>query len=170
MKNVVNRALVAKKKLMILAIGAILATGMSAQEVEKKEFAGKKLSKAERVEIEVKRLSHELFMSDEQAAKFAVTYREYAEELDKVFEKKAPKKKHEQGNELTDKDLDAMAKQRFERMKELADLQLKYYDKFRKDLSARQVEKVLQIPEPFGGKHCCGKHGGHKGEKKMKRR
>ena len=56
-----------------------------------------------------------------------------------------------------------MAKQRFESFKALAELQSKYYDKFRKDLSARQVEKVLKFDESFGPKPCCGKkHDGPK--------
>ena len=51
-----------------------------------------------------------------------------------------------------------------------AELQEKYYAKFRKDLSARQVEKVLRLNEPFGHKPCCGKFEGkgcgkHEGKK-----
>ena len=147
------------KKLFVLALSAVLVANLSAQE-QKKEFEGKKLSKEERVELDVKRLSHELLLSDEQAEKFAVTYREYAKELDKLFEKNMPKKEFEPGKELSDKELDQLAKQRFEGFKALADLQAKFYDKFRKDLSARQVEKVLELRSPFGGKPCCGKHEG----------
>ena len=160
------------KKLMILAISAILVANVSAQELKKECCKGKQLNKAERVEFEIKRLNGELMLSDEQAEKFAVTYREYAAELDKLFLKNAPKKEFEPGKELTDKDLDKLAKARFEGMKDLANLQLKYYDKFRKDLSARQVEKVLQLQAPCGPKRfdpqapaekpCCGKHDGKK--------
>ena len=53
----------------------------------------------------------------------------------------------EQGKELTDAELDQLAKQRFECKKKFVDLQAKFYDKFRKDLSARQVQKVLQLEE-----------------------
>ena len=148
------------RKLVILAISAILVANVSAQEQKKECFKGKQLSKEERVEFDIKRLTHELMLSDEQAAKFAVTYREYAGKLDELFQKKAPKEKFEPGKELSDKELDKLAKARFEGFKDLADLQLKFYDKFRKDLSARQVEKVLELRSPFGGKPCCGKHEG----------
>ncbi len=165
MKNVINRALAAEKKLFVLALSAVFVANLSAQEC-KKDFEGKKLSKEERVELDVKRLSHELLLSDEQAEKFAATYREYAKELDQLFEKNMPKKEFEAGKELSDKELDKLAKQRFEGFKALADLQAKFYDKFRKDLSARQVEKIMEFRAPFGGKHCCGKQcGKHEGKK-----
>ena len=134
------------KKIVILAISAILAVNISAQEQKKEQFAGKQLSKEEKVELKIQHLTQELMLSDQQAEKFAATFREYA----------ADKKKGEQGKELSDAELDQLAKQRFEEMKKFADLQAKYYDKFRKDLSARQVERVLHLNEPFG-KPCCGK-------------
>lgn len=153
------------KKLVILAVSAILAANVCAQE-EKREC--KQLSKEERVSWDIKRLTNELLLSDEQAEKFAVTYREYASAKDQLFEKNVKGMKCEPGKEMSDKELDKIAKQRFEGMKALADLQLKFYDKFRKDLSARQVEKVLHLEKPFGNKPCFGKHDGkqchkHKG-------
>lgn len=144
------------KKIMILAISAILVANVSAQE-QKKECKGKHFNKAERVEFDIKRLSHELMLSDEQAEKFAVTYREYSTEVDKIFKKNAPKGEVEQGKELSDKDLDKLAKARFEGFKELAIVQSRFYDKFRKDLTARQVGKVMRFDAPFEHKQCCGK-------------
>ena len=151
------------KKIMILAISAMLVANVSAQEF-KKECSKKQFTKEERVEFDIKRFTNELMLSDEQAAKFAVTYREYSAELDKLFAKNAPKGEFEPGKELSDKDLDKLAKARFEGFKELANLQSKYYDKFRKDLSARQVEKVLRLGEPLESKPCCGKHEGPRPE------
>lgn len=149
------------KKIVILAISALFVANISAQEFKKECFEGKKFSKEEKVELTIKRLTNELMLSDQQAEKFAVTYREYAAKLDELFQKNVPAK-FEPGKVLTDAELDQMAKQRFEGFKNLADLQAKYYDKFRKDLSARQVEKVLRFDEPFGSKQCCGKHESHK--------
>ena len=157
------------KKLIVLAISAILVANVSAQEQKKEGCKAKQITQEERVEFEIKRLNNELLLSDEQAEKFAVVYREYAAEMDKLFQKGAPKKDFEPGKELTDKELDKLAKQRFENFKAMADLQSKYYDKFRKDLSARQVEKIFRFNGPCGHKghkpetrHCCGKHEGKK--------
>lgn len=151
------------RKILILAISAILVANVSAQEPKKECCKGKQFTKEELVEFDIKRLTNELMLSDKQAEKFAATYREYVKELDKLFEKNAPKEEFEPGKELTDKDLDKLAKARFEGFKELANLQSKYYDKFRKDLSARQVEKVLRLREPLESKPCCGKCGKHEG-------
>lgn len=132
------------KKILILALSAILAVNISAQEQQKERVAGKPLSNEEKVELQIKHLSRELMLSEQQTQKFAVTFREYAAAKEKLFPKKA-KKMVEQGKELTDAELDQLAKQRFECKKKFVDLQVKFYDKFRKDLSARQVQKVLQL-------------------------
>ena len=144
------------KKIVILAISALLAVNISAQEQKKEQFAGKQLSQEEKVEFKIQHLTQELMLSDQQAEKFAATFREYAAEKAKLFSKK-DKKKCEQGKELSDAELDKLAKQRFEEMKKFADLQAKYYDEFRKYLSARQVEKIFCGKDHFGQKPCCGK-------------
>lgn len=145
------------KKIVILALSAIFVANISAQEMKNEKCDGKKFNKEERVELDIRRFTNELMLSDQQAEKFAVTYREYSAKMDELF-KKNKVFNHQQGKVLTDAELDQKAKQRFESFKDLADLQSKYYDKFRKDLSARQVAKVLRFDEPFGYKHACGKH------------
>ena len=159
------------KKLLVLAVSAILVANISAQEQKKEGCKDKQMTKEERVEFEIRRFKHELMLSDQQAEKFAVTYREYAGKLDEVFGKNAPKEDFKPGQELTDKDLDRMAKARFAGMKEIAAVQEKYYDKFRQDLSARQAEKVMRLNEPFNPffKPCdkkCGKPDGKPCDKK----
>ena len=148
------------KKIFILALSAIFVANISAQET--KQEKGKGFNPAQKVEFDIKRFTNELMLSDQQAEKFAVIYREYAAKLDEQFKKFKPAK-FEPGKVLTDAELDQMAKQRFEGFKALADLQSNYYDKFRKVLSARQAEKVLRFDEPFGSKQNCGKkHDGPK--------
>ena len=82
------------KKLMILAMSVMMMTSMSAQEAKagkaecKKEKKECRMSKEQRVEMDIKLLAEELYLSEEQAAKFAVTYREYVaakEKLNKEF-------------------------------------------------------------------------------------
>lgn len=82
------------KKLMILAMSVLMVASMSAQELkavkaenrkDKKEF---RMNKEQRVEMDIKYLTEELYLSDEQAAKFAVTYKEFVaakEKLNKEF-------------------------------------------------------------------------------------
>lgn len=98
------------KKIMILAISAILAVNLSAQEAKadkaecKKEKKERKFSQEERIERDIKVLSDELYMSEEQAAKFAATYREFIAakiKLNKEFKKKFAK-------DLNDKQVNAV--------------------------------------------------------------
>ena len=80
------------KRLFILAISAILVANVSAQEQNagkaecKKAKKECKMSKEECIEMEIKMLSDELYLSEEQAAKFAVTFREYKAEQAKLKE------------------------------------------------------------------------------------
>ena len=143
------------KKLLFLAISAVMAANVSAQEM-KREFKEKKLSREERIEMDINRFTRELLLSDQQAERFAATYREFAAKCDEIFAKNAPEK-CEKGKELTDKELDKLAKKRIEDLKQFADLQEKYYDKFRKDLTARQTAKVLRLDGPCGPQPGCCK-------------
>lgn len=82
------------KKLMILAMNVMMVASMSAQEAKaekaecKKDKKECKMTKEQRVEMDIKFLTEELYLSEEQAAKFAVTYREFVaakEKLNKEF-------------------------------------------------------------------------------------
>ena len=154
------------KKIFILAVSAMLALNMSAQDV-KKECEGKKFSREERVEMDIQRLRNELMLSDQQADRFAAVYREYRAQLDAIIEKGKPAT-FEPGKKISDAELDNQAKARFESFRVMSDVQAKFYDRFREDLSARQVEKVMRM-EPLGQKHCCGdkcdKKGPHDGQR-----
>lgn len=123
------------KKFFVMALVAIFAANISAQEVKaekaeckkenkecRKENKERKKSFEERTEADIKTLSDELYLDSLQAEKFAKTYREYRKaqfELKKQFKKK-----------------------------------------FAKDLNERQVEKVLH----FRGGHPCKGDGHFKGE------
>lgn len=153
------------KKIMLLALSAVFVANISAQE-PRNECPGKP-SKKERVEFEIKRLSHELYLDDRQAEKFAATYREYAAELDELFSK-LERPAREEGKEPTEAELDQLAAKRFATTRAVAELKERFYARFREALNARQVAKVLHLDGPFGDKPCCGKcdgkHHGHHGE------
>lgn len=132
------------KKLMILAISAILATHVSAQEAQTrkgevmKARKEHKLSKEECqkrqemcIERDIRQLSQELYMSEEQTAKFAATYREFKAEQFRLAEK--------------------------------------YKAKFAKDLNERQVEAVLRYHGHKGHKGDMRKGEGRKAQGDMRK-
>ena len=122
------------KNLFIMALAAIFAANISAQEAkagkaeckkENKECQHRKkckMSFEERTEMEIKFLSDELYLDSLQAEKFANTFRDF-------------------------------------RKAQLA-LKKEFKQKFAKDLNERQVEKVLH----FRGGHPCKGDGHFKGE------
>ena len=85
------------KKLLILAMSVMIMTSMSAQEAKagkaecKKDKKECRMSKEQRVEMDIKFLTEELYLSEEQAAKFAVTYREFVEAKEKLNKEFAAK-------------------------------------------------------------------------------
>lgn len=113
------------KKLFIMALAAIFAANISAQDgrshrgerKENKEFKQEQredrhdrseaeLSQDEQTELEIKFFCNELYLDKRQAEKFAKTYREYKKDINKV--------------------------------------KARYHKKFAKNLNNRQVEKVLR--------------------------
>ena len=80
------------KKIMILAVSAILAANISAREVKahkgecKKELKECMFTPEQRVEMDIKYLTEELYLDEKQAENFAVTYREYVAEKQKLNE------------------------------------------------------------------------------------
>ena len=80
------------KKIMILAVSAILAANISAREVKaqkgecKKELKECMFTPEQRVEMDIKYLTQELYLDEAQAEKFAKTYREYIADKEKLQE------------------------------------------------------------------------------------
>ncbi len=81
------------KKLVLLAVSAIIVASVGAQESNASKADNKRakkecqMSKEQRIERDIQTLSEELYLSDEQTAKFAVTYREFMAEKAKLNEK-----------------------------------------------------------------------------------
>ena len=80
------------KKLVLLALSAIIVANVSAQGRNASKAEGKremkecKMSKEQRIERDIQMLSEELYLSEEQTAQFAVTYREFMAERAKLNE------------------------------------------------------------------------------------
>ena len=154
------------KKIMILALSAMIAVGASAQEMRKDRGAHREVKKLEQrdvrqearpeikpegkkaeclsgekkdfVAFEIKNLARELYLDSLQEESFGKIYREFSAEREKIREEA-----RKQENKLSEK----------------------YADKFAKVLNKRQVERVLR-PEkpncdkaPGANKHGDLKHG-----------
>ncbi len=93
-------------------------------------------------------------LSDKDAEKFKATLEKYMAEKKAVFDKhQFPKP--ENGQRLTDEQMDKKMKERFAVERELLAVKEKYYSEFRKFLTARQAAQL------FHDKQDKGMHKGH---------
>lgn len=75
------------RKLFILALVAIFATNINAQEARGHRADDRKETKDEETEMEIKYFCHELYLDKKEAEHFAKTYREYKKEMNQLKNK-----------------------------------------------------------------------------------
>ena len=100
-------------------------------------------------EMQSRRIVDELGLDDKTAAKFTDVYKKYMKEMNDLRLKNMPKKsdmKKDEPNKpksFTDAEVDKMMRNRFTQARKMLDIREKYYNEFRKFLSAKQVQKVF---------------------------
>lgn len=129
------------KRFMLTAMMVLaMCTGMSAQEA--RQGKGMKTTP----EMKAKRMAEKLMLDDATTAKFVPLYQEYMKALGEC---RTPRMKADTAKTVTDKELDAQMKLRFENRQKQLDVQKDYYDKFKKIMTVRQVQKLYE-PEGQG--------------------
>ena len=100
-------------------------------------------------EMQSRRIVDELGLDDKTAVKFTDVYKKYMKEMNDLRLKYMPKKsdmKKDEPNKpksFTDAEVDKMMRNRFTQARKMLDIREKYYNEFRKFLSAKQVQKVF---------------------------
>lgn len=144
---------------MLLLAGMTLVQGVSAQDNKGKPKDGQKpvMSWEEMQEMQSDFIVQTLVLDDKTAEKFKQIYKEYAEELRNLMPKQGPgrgrkgsdakKGKGENGEwkAPTDEEVERMIKGRFAQSRKMLDLHEKYYDRYRKILSPKQIQKVYDL-------------------------
>lgn len=98
--------------------------------------------------MKARRMAEKLMLDDAATAKFIPLYQEYMEALSAC---RAPREKVDTARkQMTDAELDAQMKLRFESQQKRLDVQKTYYEKFKKIMTVRQVQK-LYAPEKRNG-------------------
>lgn len=146
-----------KKMLFTLAFAAISCTTLFAQNMPEPQ---KKQRKPVTIEKQVNRMANQLMLDDATAAKFAPLYKEYLESLQGCCAQNCCKKATacpKSNATLTDKEIEARIEKRFEMQQQRLDIQKKYYDKFKKILNAKQLEKVFAPRPKMAKKMICPK-------------
>ncbi len=139
------------KYFWMLVVAFVMGTQvMNAQANKPKEKKEHKRPTMEQIsEMQSRRIVDELGLDDKTAAKFTDVYKKYMKEMNDLRLKNMPKKsdmKKDEPNKpksFTDAEVDKMMRNRFTQARKMLDIREKYYDEFRKFLSAKQVQKVF---------------------------
>ena len=139
------------KYFWMLAVAFVMGTQvMNAQANKPKEKKEHKRPTMEQIsEMQSRRIVDELGLDDKTAAKFTDVYKKYMKEMNDLRLKNMPKKSDMKKDEVnkprnfTDAEVDKMMRDRFAQARKMLDIREKYYDEFRKFLSAKQVQKVF---------------------------
>lgn len=135
-----------KKTILMLFVGmALSASAQNAPQVDKQDC--KKGPQCEKKHMgpkcDQKPQCDPFGLSDKDAEKFKATFQKYMADKKAVFDKhQFPKP--ENGQRLTDEQIDKKMKERFAVERELLAVKEKYYSEFRKFLTARQAAKLFQ--------------------------
>lgn len=158
-----------KFKLAILTMAFLGMTGASFAQGNNNPERKQRPSREEMIERKADRMVEMLGLGDKDAAKFREIYvrheKENAEAWQSAKQKKQdPKAEKGQKKAMTDSEIDAQMKARFEMQATKAKKDAKFYDELRTVLSARQAQRVLAFENQKGMR---GKMKGHRGGKRQ---
>lgn len=131
-------------KAMYLMMVALLSAGVTlhAQDANNEKVEKKRMTQEERLDRQAKQLSERLMLDDKTTARFEKVYKDYQNDLNGLV-KKSQKKAE------TDEEIEAAMKENWQLSKKRADIQEKYFNEFRKFLTVKQAQIVLNGREQF---------------------
>lgn len=130
-----------KKYFLTVMMALFIGSGAFAQTADQNE------RKEWNPEMMAKRKAAQLMLDDAAIAKFTPLYQEYMEALK---EARGTRTDRQGKNQMTDEEMDKQMQERFDRQQKCLDVQKKYYDKFKKILTMRQVQMLYQNGPAFG--------------------
>jgi hypothetical protein len=132
------------KKLLIFVLSTILCFAAVAQQESAKKHQlknGEKPGKEEIIEKKCKKIADKLMLDDATVAKFTPVYKKYLSELSENFDLK----KLNNEIEATDSDIDKTVSDSFAKARKTIDIREKYYNEFRRFLTAKQAKAAIKI-------------------------
>ena len=125
---------------MLLSVLVLLAGSVSAQDAKRKE--GRQLPKRpDFAEMQLKQVMNALMLDDETANKFMPIYKDYQKEMNEC---RLPRMK-KRGTEMTDDEIAQEIESQFEQGRKVIDVKEKYYKKFKKILTMKQIRKIYSL-------------------------
>lgn len=135
------------RRLFIMITALIVCGTMWAQgqttDTQRKER--KRPTKEQMQNMRCARLAEELTLSDDAREKFVATYKDYLNERSKINQSQRGDFNNKKKEVKTDAEVEKMIKSRFATSRQILDLREKYYDKFRKFLTPKQIQKMYDF-------------------------
>lgn len=144
------------KTMMITVIMVIIAGTVMAQ--DKKQHANRE----QLAELQARHIAAQLALDDATTAKYVATFCDCQKEIWAL----GPRIKR---SEITDENADAAIKQRFDRSQQILSIRQKYYEKYRKFMTPKQIDRAYQLEKKAMqrlGDHKAGKNQSHKGRQR----
>jgi len=135
-----------KKYLFLMMIAAIMIGSTSKASAQNVPVKKQHITEEQMIEKRTNQMIQILMLDDATTAKFAPVYGQYLKEkmdcrkmaLTERFQK------NKEANMKTDADIDAMIQNQFAQSHKMLDIREKYYAKFHKFLSPKQILKIYQ--------------------------
>lgn len=129
------------KILLFLSAMFLLAGHLLAQDA-KDEGDAQRQKRPDFKEMQLRQMLNALMLDDETAAKFTPVYKEYQEEMEAC---RLPQVKKPRKAEMTDDEIAQEIEQQFAQGRKLIDVKEKYYKKFKKILTMKQIRKIYSL-------------------------
>ncbi len=152
------------KKIVSIVCCAIMMAVCTAQAQDNQDNQPRKkgFNPEQRIIVKAQRICRELALDDATAKKFTETFCEYNKELKALRTKDCCNGKKDgfdgkkdgcKGKDLTEAEAAQMLKARFEMQEKTLSLQKKYYDKYSKFLTQKQIMRIYEMEKPHADGH-----------------
>lgn len=139
-----------KNKLMILAL-VIMSNAAFAQTPSERSKASKENYHQKMMEMRINYVRENLVLNDGEMEKFIPIYKEKLEKITAIRKdsKQASRDLRKNIESLTEAEVDARMKKKFETQQEVLNIEKEYYEKFKKVTSAKNLVTLQSVERKF---------------------
>lgn len=134
----IGRALVAAVLVLTCSLTAVAQTP---QQPQPQPTQRQRATREQLADRQARHIAGQLALDDKAMARFVETYCDYQKELWALRPAQRPKKSEPRTDADVERDINA----RFDRSEKLQKLRRKYYEKYRKFLTSRQIDRIYQL-------------------------
>ena len=124
---------------MLLSVVVLLTGSLSAQ--NEKDAKSRPAKRPDFAEMQLKQVLDALMLDDKTAAEFTSVYKDYQKEMKDC---RLPRMK-KRGTEMTDDEIAKEIESEFAQGRKVIDVKEKYYKKFKKILTMKQIRKIYSL-------------------------